>query len=63
MDNGAEILEEYHRDPEAFVWKYGCKPEETIPDDAPPEKPLPLHEDMFETGNYKTVEVTKNQPI
>jgi hypothetical protein len=59
MDNIYEILEEYHRDNEAFIRKYGCKPEETMPDDAPPEKPLPLHEDIFEAGNYKTVEIIK----
>lgn len=59
MDTGYDILEEYHRDNEAFIQKYGSKPEETIPDDAPPETPLPLREDNFEIGNYKTVEIIK----
>jgi hypothetical protein len=45
MDNGAEILEEYHRDNEAFIRKYGRKPEETIPDDAP-------HDCVYETLEY-----------
>lgn len=35
MDTGYDILEEYHRDNAAFIRKYGHKPYETIPDDAP----------------------------